>query len=482
MLYFYLGQPYEEYGIIIKEFGLEVDYTQVDTLNGQNNTYEVIYWNTTFNGVTYQKSTEISQIDTSITGTYIVEYKLIDSFGRTFDGYERTVKVLESLILRESLDERIYDKLLEITGQEILLADSLIAYDYIDLSDISAQTLKGMEQFDYKQSVVIDFSNNNFTSVNEISDLLLSSSNIGTLYMINNTFVSQDIVEMSNNRNKVVFGFQNYKSEYVSFLQTQYSEIEYYNDLIDLTLSTSKQTEIGTNVLKLKEYGTQIISILDLNQNIISSFTTRNILIQTKTTTFTKEYSEVFTPNYNEIFEVAGIEIAELTITNNTSSVDLTKTGEKNVVVSIKKNNNTLKEITVIITVVDTQNPTIELVGDLILYLGNVGDYVNNYANDVCNAVDGYDGALAVEKNEPIIDGYGVYTITYSATDNSGNSVSLERTVYIGTVSMDESQMEANYNEAFFLPLLFEVYDISDFEISYKLSNYVTYTTYDQYT
>ena len=473
-IYFAVGDTFVEYGINVREWGTLVPYTQVESINGENNTYEVIYKNKLTN-------IEVKEIDMSVAGEYIAQYRLIDSFGRGFDSYERRIRVLDNIIDMLSIDAKIYQKLMEITEEEVLLSTSLLNYDKLDLSNLGANTLQGMEQFEYKQDVIIDFSGNNFSDTSHAQTLITTRTNIQYIYLLNNNFNHDDILGISAYRSKSVYGFQKVKSFYVVTQEGQKSEIPFYDDLpSQLNVVISKNYTKNNHHVCLEEYGETVISVYNEYAETICEYTTTNIAILPLQTTFTKEYSEVFAPNYNEIFSVKGVERTELTVTNNFSDAELNKLGERKAVITIKKQSDLLAEVEVVFNVVDTQQPTLTLVGDTKLYLGSAKEYYDRYANNVCTAYDGYDGEItSVEKNEPVINGYGEYVVTYKAKDSSGNESVLERFVYIGTLTFAYSTIDANYNEYFKFPYETITFKKEDFNVKYKLKNELIYTNYN---
>lgn len=473
-IYFAVGDTFVEYGINVKEWGTPVYYTRVDSINGENNTYEVIYKNKNTN-------MEVAEIDMSVAGEYIAQYRLIDSFGRGFDDYERTIRVLGDIIDPTTMDAKIYEKLVEISDSDVLTATSIKNIDELDLSNLGANTLKGLEQFEFKNNVIINLCGNNFDNVADVETILLAHTNIQYIYLLNNNYSYENILGMASYRQKAVYGLQKVEPAYVVKQAGEKSKIRFLDDLpTTLTLSVSKNYSIFDQQLIIDGYGEVVIGIYDDMQQTLCEFTILNIAVLANQTTFTKEYSETFTPVYEDIFTVEGIDRQELTVSNNFTEVELNKLGDQKAKIIIKRQEILVNEIEITITVVDTQKPTLTIVGDQKLYIKSAQEYYDKYANDLCRAYDGYDGEIAnVEKNEPVIDGYGEYKVIYTATDRSGNPATLERLVYVGTLTFAYDTISANYNEEFKFPYETITFKKEDFTVRYKQTSELTYTNYD---
>jgi hypothetical protein len=55
----------------------------------------------------------------------------------------------------------------------------------------------------------------------------------------------------------------------------------------------------------------------------------------------------------------------------------------------------------------------------------------SNYTDSGARANDAVDGSITVDTSMTVADEVGVYTVTYTATDNSGNSATATRTVTV---------------------------------------------------
>ncbi|MDB9948560.1 family 16 glycosylhydrolase [Porticoccaceae bacterium] len=80
-----------------------------------------------------------------------------------------------------------------------------------------------------------------------------------------------------------------------------------------------------------------------------------------------------------------------------------------------------------ITTPADTTAPTITVIGSLSLTI----EQGSNYTDSGARATDAVDGSVTVDTSMTVADEVGVYTVTYTATDNSGNSATATRTVTV---------------------------------------------------
>jgi len=78
-------------------------------------------------------------------------------------------------------------------------------------------------------------------------------------------------------------------------------------------------------------------------------------------------------------------------------------------------------------TPADTTAPTITVTGSLSLTI----EQGSNYTDSGARANDAVDGSITVDTSMTVADEVGVYTVTYTATDNSGNSATATRTVTV---------------------------------------------------
>ncbi len=78
-------------------------------------------------------------------------------------------------------------------------------------------------------------------------------------------------------------------------------------------------------------------------------------------------------------------------------------------------------------TPADTTAPTITVIGSLSLTI----EQGSNYTDSGARATDAVDGSVTVDTSMTVADEVGVYTVTYTATDNSGNSATATRTVTV---------------------------------------------------
>ena len=116
----------------------------------------------------------------------------------------------------------------------------------------------------------------------------------------------------------------------------------------------------------------------------------------------------------------------ELTVTTD-NPVDTAKLGDYTVTYTAKKWSWD-GSATRTVKVVDTQKPTLTLKGDSLIVLTKG----KTFEDPGCEATDGYDGALTpTVSGEVKTDTVGEYKLTYTATDSSGNTATVERTVQV---------------------------------------------------
>ena len=77
--------------------------------------------------------------------------------------------VLDKPTISDSEYDALYDKLLEITGRDILLKNSIAHIPYLDLSNLSATSAKGMAQFEYYPDAIVNLSSNNIVDLSTVS-------------------------------------------------------------------------------------------------------------------------------------------------------------------------------------------------------------------------------------------------------------------------------------------------------------------------
>ena len=118
--------------------------------------------------------TPAPMISTASQKNYIVNYSIITSQGNKYQFY-RQIIVSNDVLKPTSFDPKIYAKLLEISNKEnyIYISD-FEKYNYINLSGILPNSLKGIELLNTNNDVVIDLSNNDLNNENipEINNIL----------------------------------------------------------------------------------------------------------------------------------------------------------------------------------------------------------------------------------------------------------------------------------------------------------------------
>lgn len=126
-------------------------------------------------------------------------------------------------------------------------------------------------------------------------------------------------------------------------------------------------------------------------------------------------------------------------------TVDTSTLGTYTITYSATDDAGNTSSITRDVIVVDTTNPTISLVGN-----SEISLLINEtFSDSGATAIDSFEGAIAVETSGTVDNTtLGSYTLTYLATDTSGNSSSITRTINVvsGTVTPDVTPPEITMN------------------------------------
>lgn len=465
------------YDVVFVEDGVSVDLKYSNS--GESKTYFTTFYYGQLNGDgSVNITSEVSAIDTSQIETYIIKYSVIDSYG-DLSYFYRQVTITDKLLLKENFDETLYDVLLKLKQAQSIFIDDFVDFEYIDLSNNNLTSIKGLSQLNFKQNVIINLSINNLLEISEISSFLNVAEEVSQIILIFNNFISLNIENISSDiRNKCVFAVQNLTKTNISTVNENTKIADIYNDFSNILSFDDKNYEILNNQLYLKIYGQDIKCefVLEFNNSKIA-VNIDNILVNLKNTTIIKEYNENYMFNLEDVLIVDGCGYNHINVNTNLEDLNLNIIGNKIVNIEVQYENLTA-DLQYTISVVDTTNPVIDLNGDTKVYVLSVQDYINKYRNDLYSAYDDYDGTLNVDVNEPIMQGYGVYEVIYSAVDSSENRAQLVRTVYIGNAFLVSNEINVEYNTTFFLDFNFVVFDISDFEIYYKYTNDENYMLY----
>lgn len=470
------NSTYEEYGIIVYESGTYVPYTQ--STSGGAKTYSFSYYVAVYSNGEYTKGEQVSAIDTSVIRSYLVSYTIVDSTGEVWEDIATlVVHVTDIVISRNEFDAIIYEELLKISGKTVICEDDFINVGYFDLSSLGLNSVKGLNKINYKNNVVINFADNNFSDTSVLNELLNDKSEISTLLLIKNDFNLTDKQNFdANNQSKVVFGFQNGIQEVHYLTNHDAVNIEILSDFANyFEILNVENANITTNNISITGYGdfTFTFAMKEIDTKSYSfDVKVVRVLTETQTPLMTKSYNESFIYDVSQMYEILGTSVSEFEIVNNSSNFELDKIGEYTITYSINLVNSTitLNQFEAKVKVVDNIAPVITLNGDLIIYISNASQ-LDEYYNQSYSAYDEYQGNIEVDVTKPNLDSFGTYYITYTATDESGNEDVKTKTVYYGNVTCDETTQVVAKDSPYELQLTFEVFEQSQFNITYSLNN-----------
>lgn len=475
-----LNDTYEEKGLTVYQDGQIQSYTQSESR--ENGTYyvEFYYKGGTVNadGTANLSGGEVkTKIDTSEKTTYVVSYVVVHKYGKIFRFYNQ-VTIMANIIKKETMELGIYNELLRQSGKGALVKDDFIDYDYLDLSNLGVTSITGLYQLDLKTNVKINLNNNNLSNIQEQLDLISKKPNI-LITLIFNKFSKEDILALNSSiRSNFIFGIQNLNNVVFDVNSSTPKISDFYNDYESMFTFTCSVAQIKNNEMYFNEFG-QYGCEFKLNDGTKNYYKNVSyISVQNINPTITKEYSDDFSFNLSQILNIQGININSLRATSNLQSLDLSKIGNKTLDITLSYLNQSVNVLQSI-AVVDTQKPTITISGDTNVYVKSTTQYNELYAGNTVTALDGYDGEISVATNSHLRNDYGVYDIVYTATDTSGNSASLTRTIYVGTCELSQNNEVKNYNRPITLPLRFITFSLDDFNISYKLDTNSQYKYYN---
>ena len=472
---------YNELYITILENGVDVtdNYILVSDKNSLiKNSYCVTYYKTDDKYQTYYEI--VQSISTATVSNYIAEYKVMDNNGTTHT-LIRKICVVGKKVVITNLNKNIETKLKQILQEDILYEDSLINLRTIDLSGIELNDILGLNQFQFNENTIINLTNNNLTSYDEINKLLNDAGNVKILLSGNN--YNLNYAGMITKLNNVVLGLQN-DGEYEFLINEDYIEINlniyndynnYYNLYVNgqLVDYNYKITNYGTYQIKMEPKDHSIATEINISKKICIINQIQNDL--------SYRYNDEHILNFDvlDYIELYGINQSDLYITDNFNELDLSTLNEQTFNISISHNLIPITTFNYNITLFDDIAPNLNLKPNNLIYFLAKDSYVNQTFEDYCTITDEFDQNATLKIQKPDFNGYGRYEIVFIGTDSSDNHTQQILNVYVGDVYLEDiSQFEYNINQE--LPLIFEYYTINDFNIKYKLKSETNFTTYQE--
>ena len=470
--YVEFNTTYEDKGIMVYEDGEQVDYTL--SSSGEMSTYYIkfIYFGGIFDSENpvLQNGEYVDVVDTSLNGNYIICYSLTNKYGAQFDFYKQVI-VTEEMLEESLFDEKLYTVLTGLLNSNQILKTSFLNTTFVDLSNNSLTSIKGLEHLDFSEDTVIDLTSNNLSNIDELENLLNTKD--VTVYAMFNRFQKSNVLAFDSIRKEnCVFGIQNLLSVKLTELGNNFDIImgEIFDDFSKFNMSLSFENakiDYVNNTISLQEAGEYVCSFT--YDNAIRSKNVSLIKLAMNENSIVKSYNELLTID-NTLLNVEGVEKTKLNIISDQANYDLTKIGNYEIKVYVEY----LGEIMTLnlnVEVVDDIKPTISLDGDLDVYVNSLSMYEQYYKDDIITAYDDYDKQLSYSVIGEVKNEYGIYELTYTASDSSGNSAQLKRIVHIGNVTLTEQQGDIEYNTRFNLEFNTNVFQLFDFNISYKIDS-----------
>ena len=482
-----IGETYTEKYINVYENGEKMNYTL--SQSGDPLTYYVTYYYGTVNeDGSLNVTTVAPELTTGIQRNYVVSYTITSSFGKKYQ-FNRQIVVSNDVIKPTSFDPKIYAKLLEISNKEnyIYISD-FEKYNYINLSGILPNSLKGIELLNTNNDVVIDLSNNDLNNENipEINNILSKNTTAKLILQQNNFDLSY--IDNITNLSRCVIGIQNQKTNIIS-TQESVCVADVYSDFIKNFDLSMQGATIVNNKLMLNQKGQNqlclITSKIPETNNKEYEMRVSFGYINLTNSTLTKEYSEDVIIYTDEFFTMEGLSGSDKTLVEekyNNKDIrhlfsQLNSLGTFQVDFSFNFDSTPIT-LTLQFTNQDTTAPEIKFLGQKEVYITSQSQYNDLYKNDVCKIIDGHDGELTPNVTELNMNGYGSYNIEYSAKDSSGNTCKFVRIVHYGNAELATSSSEEQYNSRFVAPIVFHEFEENDFTITYKIGNAIL--SYDQ--
>ena len=440
---------------------LNLPYQFVSNLSGQNKNVwtKKIYLADFVENQGYQKGQLVSQIDNTKIGTYIIEYQAIDGQGNI--GYGQRVVIFSSkkLSREEIADDNLYDAIAKLAGTQDVYETSVIQMDFVNLSGQEIENVLGLRKFVFKSGAIIDLSNNNISSEQEVLNLI-SEQNISKVNLIGNKIVSASL------NSKLIFGYQGEKHAFYDAKNYQSVEYVIFDDFTSWFSVSGNLDKFGRGQKSLSTLG-----VYEFNLKSLSNFSDFSYkFVYAKIDQYkSQEKLEVFSNlDLDSFFDVQGfLPVYKCYVQGEFKTEEelVSQIWFTSVDVKIFESDFEVTSLSIMLTVQDTTAPTISIGGNSIIYAkkGEVPEL------EPCVALDNYDQNPQITTYGSVdFNKSGQYIVSYMAQDSSGNiSDIVSRTIYVGDVRFaDIDFVEYNSSNNMYNILIFEFYQISDFVIT----------------
>lgn len=421
------------------------------TDNGENVNYDFIenpeptdisYWSKEYYSIEDGNYVFLeSDFSSQDFGEYAIGYYAVDDYGNVSAVVYRHVTITGIIVVQNKFSSNLYQAILSLTGKTQVYENSLYQYSYIDFSNLGITNFNGLELLMYQDGAIIDLSNNKITLMRKMADLL-ANSNVALVNLNFNNLISQTETFETNPR--YLLGIQGLTRE-VYLYQMDIAPLGVinrvtfynYNDYQSYyTLATNANVVAGNN--SIENFGTYTFTFNSLGALNYASKTIKygNIYAISNSVTY-----EVFNNvSVYDLYNVEGLETGdvdfEYKIGMQTFLPEQTfgnSIGSFNININVWCDNELLKTLFIMLSINDLTPPTINILGNEVVYLLLGDEYIENGYT----AQDNYDLEPDVETDGEVDSNTaGVYYITYRANDQTFNySQTQTRTIYVGNVT-----------------------------------------------